>query len=185
MTAPDTEVRSIAAQLRFPLGLYGGNRLALRSRQIFTRFRLNSRSVALLRVSDAQAITTEVGATFESRNCRGHCFRPFCRVLRPTQHLACALFDVGVDGSSFGCLFLSTVHDHNHVRMWLAWTASKLPLMVNRQIADDLTATLEHLATSPRCDIGRQGCNEAMSAALLPTKKQLRSSGRLDRDEAR
>ena len=73
----------------------------------------------------------------------------------------------------FGCLFLSTVHDHNHVRMWLAWTASKLPLTVYRQIADDLTATLEHLATSPRCDIGRQGCNEAMSAALLPTKKQL------------
>ena len=62
-----------------------------------------------------------------------------------TEHLACALFDVGVDGSS--CLFLSTVHDHNHVRMWLAWTASNLPLMVNRQIADDLIATLQHLAT--------------------------------------
>ena len=42
--------------------------------------------------------------------------------------------------------------------------------MVDRQIADDLTATLEHLATSPRCDIGRQGCSEATSAALLPTK---------------
>ena len=45
--------------------------------------------------------------------------------------------------------------------------------MVNRQIADDLTATLEHLATSPRCDIGGQGCSEAMSAALLPTNEQL------------
>ena len=67
----------------------------------------------------------------------------------------------------FGCLFLSTVHDHSQVRMRFAWAASKLPLMVNRQIADDLAAALEH---PPRCDIGRQGCSTASSAALLPTK---------------
>ena len=66
----------------------------------------------------------------------------------------------------FGCLFLSTVHDHSQVRMRFAWAASKLPLMVNRQIADDLAAALEH---PPRCDIGRQGCSTASSAALLPT----------------
>ena len=70
----------------------------------------------------------------------------------------------------FGCLFLSTVHDHSQVRMRFAWAASKLPLVLDRQIADYLAAALEQLATSPRCDIGRQGCSAATSAALLPTK---------------
>jgi spore germination cell wall hydrolase CwlJ-like protein len=51
--------------------------------------------------------------------------------------------------------------------MRFAWAASKLPLVVDWQTADDLAAALEQLATSPRCDIG---CNAAMSAALLPTK---------------
>jgi spore germination cell wall hydrolase CwlJ-like protein len=69
--------------------------------------------------------------------------------------------------SVFGCLFLSTVPDHNQVRMGFAWAASKLPLLVNRQTADDVATALEHLATSPRCDIG---CNAATSAASLPTK---------------
>jgi spore germination cell wall hydrolase CwlJ-like protein len=72
--------------------------------------------------------------------------------------------------SVFGCLLLSTVHDHNQVRMRFAWVASKLPLVVNRQIADDQAAALGDLATSPRCDMGRQECNAATSAALLPTK---------------
>ena len=54
--------------------------------------------------------------------------------------------------------------------MRFAWAASKLPLVLDRQIADDLAAALEHLATSPRCDMGRQGCSAATSAALLPTK---------------
>lgn len=70
----------------------------------------------------------------------------------------------------FGCLFLSTVHDHSQLRMRFAWAASKLPLVLDRQIANDLTAALEHLAASRRCAIGRQGCNAATSAAWLPTK---------------
>ena len=65
----------------------------------------------------------------------------------------------------FGCLFLSTVHDHSQLRMTFAWAASKLPLVVDRQIADDLTVALEDLAISPRCDIGRQGCNATARAA--------------------
>jgi spore germination cell wall hydrolase CwlJ-like protein len=69
-----------------------------------------------------------------------------------------------------GCLFLSTVHDHSQLRMRFAWAASRLPLVVDRQIADDLAVALEDLAISPRCDTGRQGCNAAASAALLPTK---------------
>jgi spore germination cell wall hydrolase CwlJ-like protein len=72
--------------------------------------------------------------------------------------------------SVFGCLFLSTIHDHSQVRMRFAWAASKLPLVVDRQIADYLAAALEDLATSPRCNIRRQECSAATSAALLPTK---------------
>jgi spore germination cell wall hydrolase CwlJ-like protein len=70
----------------------------------------------------------------------------------------------------FGCLFLSTVHDHSQVRMSFAWAASRLSLVLDRQIAYDLAVALEHLAASPGCDIGRQGCSAATSAALLPTK---------------
>ena len=68
-------------------------------RQIFTRFRLN-RSAGRACATDAQAITTEVGGHVESLCCRSCCFRSFCRVLQPTQYLACALFDVDVDGTS-------------------------------------------------------------------------------------
>ena len=126
-----------------------------------------------MRASDAQAITTEVGATLSLVTAGAVVFVLFVASYgRRSTWLALCSMSVSM-AVVIGCLFLSTVHDHNHVRMWLAWTASKLPLMVNRQIADDLTATLEHLATPPRCDIGRQGCSEAMSAALLPTKKQL------------
>jgi spore germination cell wall hydrolase CwlJ-like protein len=79
-----------------------------------------------------------------------------------------ALCSVSVSiASVFGCLFLSTVHDHHQIRMRFAWAASKLALVVDRQTADDLVAALEQLATSPRCDIG---CNAAPRAALLPTK---------------
>jgi hypothetical protein len=68
-----------------------------------------------------------------------------------------------------GCLFLSTVHDSSQLRMRFAWAASELPRLVDRQIADDPAFAHEHLATSPRCKIGRQGCNAAPSAALFPT----------------
>src|SRR6476659_3414748 len=68
-------------------------------RQIFTRFRLN-RSAGRACATDAQAITTEVGGHVESLCCRSCCFRSFCRVLQPTQYLACALFDVDVDRTS-------------------------------------------------------------------------------------
>jgi spore germination cell wall hydrolase CwlJ-like protein len=69
-----------------------------------------------------------------------------------------------------GCLFLSTVHDHSQVRIWFAWAASKIPLAFDRQIADDLGAASERLATSPRCDTGGQRCSAATSAAFLSTK---------------
>ena len=76
-----------------------GQKTAQFGRQIFTRFRLN-RSAGRACATDAQAITTEVGGHIESLCCRSCCFRSFCRVLQPTQYLACALFDVDVDGTS-------------------------------------------------------------------------------------
>lgn len=70
----------------------------------------------------------------------------------------------------FGCLSLSTVHDYSRVRMTFAWAASKLPLVLDRQIADDLTVALEDPPTPLRCDIEGQGCRAVTRAALLPTK---------------
>lgn len=70
----------------------------------------------------------------------------------------------------FGCLFLSMVHDHSQFGMRFTRAASKLPLVRDRQIPDYLASALEQLATSPRCDMRRQGCNATKSAALLPTK---------------
>jgi hypothetical protein len=69
-----------------------------------------------------------------------------------------------------GCVFLSVVHDHNQVRMRFAWAVNELPQLLDRQIGDDPASRHEHLATSPRCKIGQQGCSAAASAALLSTK---------------
>jgi len=66
-----------------------------------------------------------------------------------------------------GCLFISTVHNHNQVRMRFAWLATELPQLVHWQVADDLASALELF---PRCNIGLQGCNAATCAALLATK---------------
>jgi spore germination cell wall hydrolase CwlJ-like protein len=66
-----------------------------------------------------------------------------------------------------GCLFISTVHDHSHVRMRFAWVA-RVPL-ADWRIADNVASALEHLAIFPRCNL-EQGCNAATSAALLATK---------------
>ena len=71
----------------------------------------------------------------------------------------------------FGCLFLSTVHDHSQFGMRFTWAASKLSLVQDRQIADYLASALEQLATSPRCNMGRQGCNGATTSAALPPRK--------------
>jgi uncharacterized membrane protein SirB2 len=137
MTAPDTEVRSLAAQLRFPLASYGGNPPALHCRQIFTRFGSIQGRSRRLRASDAQAITTEVGATLSLVTAGVIVFVLFvASYSRRSTWLALCSMSVSM-AVVFGCLFLSTVHDHNHVRMWLAWTASKLPLTVYRQIADE------------------------------------------------
>jgi spore germination cell wall hydrolase CwlJ-like protein len=64
-----------------------------------------------------------------------------------------------------GCLFGSTFHDQR-----FAWIATELPQLLNWQIADYPASVHEHLVTSPRCKKGRQGCNTAMSEALLPSK---------------
>jgi spore germination cell wall hydrolase CwlJ-like protein len=114
-----------------------------------------------------KAITTEVGATLSLFAAGVVVFVLFVVSYSPRgSWLALCSMSMSI-ASVFGCLFLSTVHDHNQVRMRFAWVANKL---LDRQTADDLAAALEHLATSPRCDVGWQGCNAATSAALLPTQ---------------
>lgn len=64
-----------------------------------------------------------------------------------------------------GFLFLATIHDPGQARMRLAWIESKLPLVLDRQIADELAAALERIAASPPCDAGE--CSTAASATSL------------------
>jgi hypothetical protein len=127
--------------------------------------------VALLRHRIAQAITIEVGATLSLFAAGAVVFVLFvASYSQRSTWLALCSMSMSL-ASVFGCLFLSTVHDHNQVRMRFAWAASKLPLVVDRQTADDLAAALEQLATSRRCDLGRRGCNAAANAASLSTKR--------------
>ena len=76
----------------------------------------------------------------------------------------------------FGCFFLSTVHDHSQVRIWFAWAATKFPLVLDRQIADDMATALEQPATSPLCATGGQECDAAASAVLHPNKDVAKQS---------
>jgi Cell Wall Hydrolase len=117
-----------------------------------------------------KAITTEVGATLSLFAAGVVVFVLFvASYSRRSTWLALCSMSMSM-ALVFGCLFLSTVYDHSQVRMNFAWAASKLPLALDRQTAYDLAVALEHLAASPRCDIGRQGCSTATSAALLSTK---------------
>ena len=139
-------------------------------RQIFTRFRLNRSSGRAFAPWNAQAITVEVGAKLSLFAAGAVVFVLFVASYSKRDSWL-ALCSVSMSMALvLGCLFLSTVHDNGQLRMRFAWAASKLPQLVDRQIADDPVSAHEHLATSPRCKIGQQGCNAAASAALLPTK---------------
>jgi hypothetical protein len=62
----------------------------------------------------------------------------------------------------FGCLFLATVHDQSQVRTRLAWIASKLSPVLDRQIVDDFKTAIDRVLTSLSCDAGGQpGCRMA------------------------
>jgi spore germination cell wall hydrolase CwlJ-like protein len=131
-------------------------------RQIFTRFRLNRSAGRAFAPPNAQAITIGVGATLSLFAAGAVVFVLFvASYSQRGSWLALCSVSMSI-ASVFGCLFLSTVHDHHQIRMRFAWAANKLALVVDRHTAGDLAAALEQLATSPRCDIG--------CAALLSTK---------------
>jgi hypothetical protein len=64
----------------------------------------------------------------------------------------------------FGCLLLVTVHDRNQLRTRLAWVASELPLMLDRQTVDELAASLESMQPPSACGAGPSGCEQTPAA---------------------
>ena len=79
----------------------------------------------------------------------------------------------------FGCLFLATIHDPSQLRMRLAWVASKLPLVLDRHIAEHLAASLER-APVASSHASRSAEREAMqadaTAGWLETKPDPKST---------
>jgi hypothetical protein len=64
----------------------------------------------------------------------------------------------------FACLFLATIRDRSQVRTSLAWVASKLPLVLDRQAAERLAALLERVEIPAPCGAGQRGCSSEMAA---------------------
>ena len=69
-----------------------------------------------------------------------------------------------------GCLFFVTIHDPSQGRAWLAWIEGKLPLVLDQQMAEELTASLERLAAYRPCDAGE--CSPPASAAPPPAERE-------------
>jgi hypothetical protein len=68
-----------------------------------------------------------------------------------------------------GLLFVMTSPDQSQVRTRLAWLGSKLPLVLNGQVPDDLITAFEHLLTPSSCDASRRpGCRTVASAEPPP-----------------
>jgi hypothetical protein len=67
----------------------------------------------------------------------------------------------------FGCLFLASVHDRSQVRSSLAWVASELPRVLDRQTVDELAASLERLQAPSPCGAGQPSCGTETAAAPL------------------
>jgi hypothetical protein len=64
-----------------------------------------------------------------------------------------------------GLLFVMTSPDQSQVRTRLAWVGSKLPLVLNGQVPDDLITAFEHLLTPSSCDASRRpGCRTVARA---------------------
>jgi len=65
----------------------------------------------------------------------------------------------------FGCLFLATNHDRSRVQASLAWAESKLPLVLDRQTAEQLAALIERIQAPSPCGDGQPGCGPEAAAA--------------------
>src|SRR5690348_16096399 len=99
-------------------------------RQIFTRFRLNRSAGRAFATPMPKALTTEPGGATLSLFAAGAVVFVLFVASYSQRGGWLALCSVSMSiASVFGCLFLSTVHDHNQVRMRFAWVASKLPLV--------------------------------------------------------
>lgn len=72
----------------------------------------------------------------------------------------------------FGCLFLVTAHDPSQVRMRLSWIANELPLLLDRQTAEQLAASLARLETPSPCTAGQPGCGIEIAPAPLPAERE-------------
>lgn len=72
----------------------------------------------------------------------------------------------------FGCLFLVTSHDRSQIRTNLAWTASKLSVLLDRQTAEQLAASLERRQAPSSCGAGQPGCGTEMAAAPLLAERE-------------
>jgi hypothetical protein len=70
-------------------------------------------------------------------------------------------------GLLFGCLILATAHDRSHLRASLAWAASKLPPLLDRQTAERLAASLERYQARSPCAAGQPGCGRETAIALF------------------
>ena len=57
----------------------------------------------------------------------------------------------------FGCLLFAIIHDRSHVRTSVTWVASKLPLLLDRQTAEELAASLERIQAPSPSGAGQPG----------------------------
>jgi len=76
----------------------------------------------------------------------------------------------------FGCLFLATIHDRSRVRTSLAWVASKLSLVLDRQTAEQVAASLERLQAPSPCVAGQAGCGTEMAAPPLAEREPVQAA---------
>ena len=72
----------------------------------------------------------------------------------------------------FGCLFLASIRDQSQVRANLAWVASKLPLVLHRQTAEQLVAWIEQAQAPSPCGAGQPGCSSKRALASLPAERE-------------
>jgi hypothetical protein len=72
----------------------------------------------------------------------------------------------------FGGLFLANVHDRSQMRASLAWVADKLPLVLDRQAAERLAASLDRIQAFSPCRAGESGCSAQAAPAQPPAKDE-------------
>jgi hypothetical protein len=76
-----------------------------------------------------------------------------------------------------GGLFLASVHDRSQMRASLTWVADKLPLVLDRQTAERLAASLDQVQGPSPCRAGQPGCGaEAAPAQPLAADEAVQAA---------